>query len=256
MSTTINQIQLSNATTYVDLLGLQLGLTRLPGETANTYLKRLEAAARLIREHPYEGALNEMSLQLGFEPQVYATINAGDTDIITVSIAGVTVGTNPTVPILTFDSDTMWNWRLLSDVVSDLNKFVPTTLKVKDGPAFQLARQSNSLWSFAENISGLQLQLQHSGVKVGSELFNQTVPSYVLDTTGTIKFSMEPSVGTQITYNYITSPYDVVGSPIAMIGLKDSEFSSVANAPNGALAYQIREFVQSIMLIDRSYWAK
>jgi hypothetical protein len=256
MPTTIDQIQLSNSTTYVDLLGLQLGLTRLPGENANAYLKRLEAAARLVREHPYEGALNETNLQLGFEPQVYATIHATATDVITVSIAGVTIGSHPTVPILTFDSDTMWNWRLLSAVVADLNQYAHTELKVKDGPAFQLARQSNSLWSFAENVSGLQMQLRHSGIRIGSELFNQTVPSYTLDTSGTLTFDMEPDVGTQITYNYITAPYDLVGSPVAMIGLKDAEFSSIANAPNGALAYQIREFVQAIMLIDRSYWAK
>lgn len=251
----ITQIQVSNSTSYADVLGLQIGLDRLQGETTPTYLKRLEAAVRLRREHPYEGALNEVSLQLGFAPAPYISLNVAAGIVITSSIAGITVGSHPTVPLLSFDNDTMWKWRMLSDVVSDLNLYVQATLLVADGPAMQIARQTNSLWSFSESVAGVQTQLLNTGIIVGSELFNQSVPSYTLTSNGLITFSVEPNSGTEITYNHISAPYDLVGSPVSMIGFTDPEFASVAAMSNSALAYQVREFIQAIMLIDRSYWA-
>ncbi len=252
----ITQLQETNSTTYVDQLGIQLGLNRLQGETASNYLKRLEFASRLRREHPYEGALNEMSLQLGVEPAKYINIELADNQVVTSSIAGVVIGQNPPIPVLTFDADTMWNWRLLSDIVAGINTIVPATLLVADGPAFQIARQSNSFWSFSEAVSGVQLQLSNSGIQVGSELFNQVVPAYTLTSDGKLNFTIEPNDGTTITYNYVITPYNLVGSPIAMIGLTDPEFALVAANSNSSLAYQVREFVQALMLVDRSYWAR
>lgn len=253
----VTQIQKTNSTTYADTLGLQLGLDRLQGETSTQYLKRLEFAAKLRREHPYEGALNEMTLQLGFEPTAYVRLSTIGATIVNISIGGVVIGNHPSIPLVTFDNDSMWKWRMLSDVVADINAITPATLLVADGPAFQLARQSNSLWSFSEDIAGTQIQLQQmAGIVVGSELFNQTVPSYTLTAAGLLTFAAEVPQATQITYNYIVTPYDVVGSPVVLIGLKDPEFASVAAAPNSSLAYQVREFIQSIMLTDRSYWAK
>lgn len=252
----VPQIQQANSTSYVDTVGLQIGLDRLQGETTLNYLKRLEAATKLQRNHPYEGAFNEMNLQLGFQPQVYINLPSV-TGILSVSIAGVVIGSHAPIPLLTFDNDSMWRWRMLSSVVSDINVITPATLLATDGPAFQLARQTNSLWSFAENISGTKIQLsQNSGIQVGSEMFNINPPAYTLTTTGILTFSTEVPAGTQITYNYIVTPYDVVGAPVAMIGFTDPEFASVAATSNNALAYQVREFIQSIMRTDRSYWAK
>lgn len=252
----VNQLQKVNSTTYADLLGLQLGLDRLQGETSEAYVRRLSFASNLRREHPYEGALNEISLQLGVEPSLYIHSNIGPSQIISVSIAGVVIDSNPPIPILTFDNDTMWKWRMLSDVVTDMNAIVASTLLVDDGPAFQLARQSNSLWSFSEPVDGIITQLAHAGIVVGSESFNQNVSSYTLTPEGLLTFAIEPDSGTEITYNYIVSPYDLVGSPVALIGFKDPEFASVAADSNSALSYQVREFIQSLMLVDRSYWAK
>ncbi len=255
----IPNLQISNSTSYADLLGLQLGLPRLQGETTNAYVKRLEFAAHLRRTHPYEGALNEINLQLGVEPATYINVELGANTIISCSIAGIVLDNDPsakvTIPLLEFDNDTMWDWRLLSDIVLDLNDYVPATLLVADGPAFQLARQSNSLWSFAEAVSGVQSKLKYSGIQVGSEMFNQTVPTYTLTEDGELLFSAEPPSSLTITYNYISTPYALVGSPVALIGFLDPEFSSVAVTSGSALAYQLREFIQQVMLTDRSYWA-
>lgn len=252
----ITQIQQVNSTTYADLLGLQVGLDRLQGESAETYLKRLEFAVALTRKHPYEGALNEINLQLGLEPMTYINVAIPANTTITISIAGVVIPEQNTIPLLTFDNDSMWKWRLLSEVVADINNIYSATLLVADGPAMQLARQSNSLWSFNEEVDGVQTQLAHSGIQLNSVVFNQTVPSYTLTQDGLLTFSVEPDSGTLITYNYIVSPYQIVGAPVAMIGLTDPEFQQVAETDNSTIAYQVREFIQSLMLVDRSYWAK
>lgn len=256
----ITQLQESNSSTYVDLIGVQVGLPRLTGETALQYIKRLEFAVNIIRTHPYAGSLDEVNLQLGVEPALYISLNLPANTIVTASIAGVTVGSNPTVPLLTFDLDTTWNWRMLSDVVNDLNTVAPgiAALLVPDGPAFQIARQTNSIYSFGESISsvGLQTQLLHSGVQVGSEKFNQVVPPYTLTIKGILTFSSLPPSGVTITYNYIVTPYSLVGAPVALIGLTDPEFASMAQTPQGVIAYQVSEFVQAIMAEDRSYWSE
>jgi hypothetical protein len=253
----VPQLTQTNSTTYADLIGLQLGLPRLLGETADQYIKRLEFATQLTRTAPYPGAVNQINLALGLKPGQYISLQfTSIPQVVTVSIAGVTIGNNPIIPLLTVDPDTMWDWQMLSQVVSGINELsgVTAALLVTDGPALQLARQTNSLWAFSENITGIQYQLQNEGVVVGSELFNQNIPTYTLTTGGLITFSAEPQSGTQITYNYIVSPYNLVGSPAALIGLTDPEFASVAETSNGVLAYQVSEFVQNIMGTDLSYW--
>lgn len=247
--------QITNSTTYADILGLQLGLQRLQGELSRDYIKRLEAAAALRRDHPYEGALNAINLQLGMTPARYINIQLEANQVMTVSMAGITIGNNPTIPLLTFDADSMWTFRMLSDVVSDINNIVIATLLVTDSPAFQLARQSNSLWSFAESVSGIQSNLLHSGIQQSSVIFNQSVPGYTLTSDGLLTFISEPPSNTLITYNYIVTPYDIVGSPTALIGFTDPDFANVAVTNTGVVAYQVSEFIQSIMNVDRSYWA-
>lgn len=253
----VTQIQKVNSTTYADITGVDFGLPRLLGETAEQYLKRLEFAANLTRTAPYPGALNQINLALGLEPAPYIHLQfASIPQIVTSSIAGIVIGNHPSIPILTFDQDTMWDWQSLSEVVANINLIssVVATLLVPDGPAFQIARQTNSLWSFSEEITGIQYQLQHQGVVVGSELFDQTIPSYTLTEEGLLTFIQEPQIGTHITYNYIVGPYNMVGAPVALIGLTDPEFASVAETSNGVLAYQVSEFVQNIMETDLSYW--
>lgn len=252
----VNTVSQVNSTTYSDVIGLQLGLDRLPGETAERYVKRLEAAGHLRREHPYEGAINEINLRLGFAPQSYINVALSTPVTINVSIAGVVIGIAPIIPLLTFDMDNVWNWRQLSDVVADINLVVPATLLVDDGPALQLARQTNNLWAFSEQVNATQFQLAHTQITVGSEYFNQTVPPYILRQDGLLTFQGAPPNNLEITYNYLVSPYNIVGSPVALIGFTDPEFPSVAATGVSNLAYQVREFLQTIMLQDRSYWAR
>ena len=51
-------------------------------------------------------------------------------------------------------------------------------------------------------------------------------------------------------------PYTCVTSPVGVIGMLEPSLSTIAATPSGGLAYQIQEIIQSIMMIDRSYWAK
>jgi len=263
MANNITQIQGVNSTTYADTVGIQIGLPRLPNETATQYIKRLEAAVRLRRDAPYEGVLNEINLQLGFEPANYISITSADTTtVVSVSIAGVLLtgsSISSLIPLLNFGLDNVWEFRMLSDVVKDINNLnagYVATLLVPDGPAIQLCRQTNSLWSFSEPITGIHTQLLHTGIQVGSELFSGVVPSYTLNDNGLLIFSSAPDSAAMITYNYHVWPYSLVGAPTALIGFTDPEFPAVAATPNSVLAYQVREFIQTIMLEDRSYWAR
>lgn len=259
-SPNVNQIQQINSTSYADEVGLLIGLDRLPGETTTAYVQRLEAATQLRRDQPYEGALNGINLALGFEPATYISLALPADTVVSVSIAGIVVGDAPAVPLLTFDADSYWIFRTLSAVVTDLNElfsFSLATLLVPDGPAFQLARQTNSLYSFSEAVGGITWQLEQTvGVQVGSELFNLTPPAYTLTSTGSLVFASAPDPSLTITYNYIVTPYDLVGAPIALIGLTDPEFPTVAETTGNTIAYQVSEFVQAAMLQDRSYWAQ
>jgi len=38
--------------------------------------------------------------------------------------------------------------------------------------------------------------------------------------------------------------------------LMEPDLAAIAVADNGRLAYQVREYVQDIMRVDRSYWGK
>lgn len=252
----VNTLNKINSTTYADVVGLQVGLDRLPGETAESYIKRLEAAGHLRREHPYEGSLNEINLQLGFQPEVYIHLKSIGSAILSISIAGIVIGATPVIPLLTFDLDNVWQWRKLSEVVADINQITPAVLMVPDGPALQLARQTNNLWAFSEDADATQIQLKNTNIQVGTEYFNQAVPAYTLRPDGLLTFRGAPPSKLKITYNYIVSPYDVVGSPVAMIGFTDPEFAQVAATGVSNLAYQVKEFLQTVMLQDRSYWAR
>src|SRR5271156_52376 len=63
--TTITTITQTNSTTYADEVGIQIGLPRLPGETSEAYVKRLNTATRVDTSQDYIGLLNEITLQLG-----------------------------------------------------------------------------------------------------------------------------------------------------------------------------------------------
>ena len=142
-------LQSYNSVSYVDVVALQLGLQRLPSETADTFLDRLYQAASNVRDHTFQGTVDQIAFELGLTVSVGMTISCFDpTVLVTVSFGQmmITQGMVQTViPTVTIDADNYWTWRMLSDVVSDINTQTPCTavLKGADGLAWQLANQSS-----------------------------------------------------------------------------------------------------------------
>ena len=256
-------IQQINSTTYVDLLGVLLGLERIIGESSDEYIERLYQATRLSRGHEYVGALNEVNLQLNLDLKRAISLSGSTDTNVTVAIDGITLSnTTETVSagLLTLDPDDAWTWRLLSDIVTDLNKkssTVTATLLIADAPTLVLAKQSNKISVIAEEISGQSVNLEKTGIVSGSVAFNNSISGYTLDAdNGFIHFNSPVPSGTQISYDYQVWPYSLVSSEGAIIGMSEPSLANVAEGPNGKLVYQIREVVQSIMKADRSYWKK
>ena len=51
-------------------------------------------------------------------------------------------------------------------------------------------------------------------------------------------------------------PYECVVSEVGLIGLTEPSLPALAITPTGGLSYQMHEFLQAIMQIDESYWAR
>jgi hypothetical protein len=251
-----------NSTSYVDVVALQLGLQRLPSETADTFLDRLYAAANNTRDHSFQGTVDQLAFELGLTVSVGVNITCYDpTVLIQVSFAqiSITQGSNTIViPFLTIAPDNYWTWRMLSDVVADINSKTPceATLLCEDGLAWQLANQSSLNIAVAKNVTAQQVQLDHSGIIVGSERFNATVPAYTLSSAGLLVFSSNPPANTQITYVYNLSPFQLAVSQVGAFSFMDPSLPTYAAGPNGGLVHQLQEYIQAIMSVDQSYWGQ
>lgn len=261
MSIICPSVQQVNSTSYADVVGLSLGLSRLPGENTADYADRLYQATTLVRDHSFQGTVNEIALQLGL--QIAAGISVSSTDTaatISVDVSGVSLSSGNTLvlcPLMVTDPDDVWRWRLLSDVVSDINAHAPlfsATLLISDRPALQLVQQSNVYNIIAEPVTGGRMALDNPGIIVGSEIFDTVVPAYTI-VNGILAFTSEPPSGTRITYRYRVLPYDLVCSEVGAFGLLSSGITAVAITPDDAVVYQLREAVQEVMIEDRSYWA-
>lgn len=252
-----------NSTTYADLLGVSLGLPRLPGEPASKYFDRLSRAGQSDRSHNYKGLIDEINLELGLNTYRALLLSGPDADV-NVSVAGVTLSDPANIlepvtsPLLTVDIDGIWTWRMLSDIVSDINNngVYNAELLIEDAPAVQLAKQNNTLTVLAMNLNGQHFNLGQTGVIVGSELFSTVVPFYTLTTDGMLQFSQAVPAGTQITFQYRSWPYSLAASQAAVLGLMEPDVASVALTGDNVLVYNIREYIQAIMDIDLSYWGK
>jgi hypothetical protein len=251
----------ANSTTYADELGVLIGLSRLPGETSERYLKRLKTATRIDVSQGYVGLLNEITLQLGLKLKRMISLTSMNQVVVNVSIAGVvlTQGVNTqTIPLVTLDVDDAWTWRKLSDIVSDINagSVSQAELVDDDAPSIVLAKQSNILTVIAQPVQGQDIDLGFTGIIVGSERFNAPVPMYTLLVDGSLTFEQPVPSGTTITYQRQVWPYQLIGGDAALIGLIDPKVAIVSEGPNGNIVYQIREVVQSILSQDRSYWSR
>jgi len=251
-------LQLYNSTTYADQLAIQLGLfqDRLTGEPSTAFLDRLYAAAYARRDHTLEGVINEMVSLLGLSIQAGILVTSIDTStVITVGAGQLTIG-SVVIPTVTIDSDDYWEWRMLSDVVSDINSLTYSTavLQIPDAYAIQLVPQSSLGCSIAEPITAITMQLLKTGIAVGSELFNNPVGSYVLTAGGSLTFSVAPQQGTTISYTYNMSPFSLTCSEVGVINLMDPALQTTALCPDGSLVHQVQEFVQQILTSDPCYW--
>jgi hypothetical protein len=261
----VNTITQTNSTTYADELGVLIGLSRLPGETSESYVKRLKTATRVDTSQDYVGLLNEITLQLGLSVRklISLTSNTGNPLTVVSALTGIVLTdtitqATQTVPIVIVDIDDAWTWLLLSNVVASINAGTVATANLlsSDGPTIQLAKQSNTLTIIAQPISGQNVDLGFTGILVGSELFNVPVPTYTINTDGTIVFSSPVPQGTLITYKRLVWPYSLIGGDVSIISLLDPAVFQMAQGPNGTIVYQILEATQTIVQQDLSYWAK
>jgi hypothetical protein len=258
-----SSIAVANSTTYIDLLGVLLGVARLPGENSYAFAERLQIAAVAERTADYIGLMNELCLQFGFNLQQALSIDGDPALQVSVDLMGVhlawTAGQTPrslTSPLMTIGPDVFWEWRKLSDIVSDINATGSLTAGLLgiDGPAFCLARQSNQVLALAEPIDGQVISLDHQILIAGSEQFNQPVPAYTISGSQLSFVSPVPS-GTTVTYTYLISPYYLVSSPVFLLSLSDPSLPGVAVNANQQMVYQVKEFVQELVRRDLSYWA-
>jgi hypothetical protein len=262
--TTLTTITQTNSTTYSDELGVSIGLPRLIGENSESYVKRLKSATRIDTSQDYVGLLNEISLQLGLttSPLISLVSNTSNPLSVVVALTGIIITdtithVTQTIPIVKVDIDDAWTWFSLSSVVDAINAgSVATATRLgEDGPTIKLAKQSNRLTVIAQPISGQNVSLGFDGILVGSELFNIAVPTYVLNTNGTIIFSAPVPKGTAITYQRLVWPYNLIGGDVGIISLLDPAVYAMAQGPNGTIVYQILEALQTIVAQDLSYWA-
>jgi hypothetical protein len=75
-------LQPYNSVSYVDVVALQLGLQRLPSEPADTFLDRLYQAASNVRDHTFQGTIDQIAFELGLQVQVGMTISCFDPTIL------------------------------------------------------------------------------------------------------------------------------------------------------------------------------
>lgn len=261
MSSLSPEIHLTNSTSYADIVGLAFGLERLAGEDTISFMDRLYLAAASTRNHTYQGVVNELSFDLGLSVRPGATVACTDSlGTLSLSVSGLVLKSEHddiTIPLLTIDDDHVWVWRMLSEVVADINNTQDwsCTQLIDDVPGLQLAVQSNVITVVAQPVAGMTSFLGHNQVIVGSERFNKGVPSYTLSSNGRLSFTSEPVSGLEVSYQYRVLPYDLVCSEVAVWALKDSGMQTLA-LHQGVLVHQVHEAVHELAERDRSYWGK
>lgn len=260
----VNVVTETNSTTYADELGVLIGLSRLPGEDAESYVKRLKTATKVDTSQDYVGLLNEITLQLGLSVSnmISLTSYTGNPLTVVCALTGIVLTdtitqATQTIPIVLVDIDNAWTWYLLSDIVVAVNSgsVATASLLVADGPTTRLAKQSNILTVIAQPITGQNVNLRYTGIIQSSIVFNISVPSYTMNINGTLIFSSPLPAGVQITYQRLVWPYSIIGGDVGILSLLDPAVQTMAQGNNGTIVYQVLEAVQTIVGEDLSYWA-
>lgn len=254
----------SNSTTYADLLGVLVGLERLVGEDASSFVDRVQQAAKADRSAAYEGLVNELLLSFGLETDYAATVQSTGTDTIPfnldIDISGLRLTRDLeefSIPFVTVGGDDFWQWRQIKDVVADLNRIPGIQAKLlHDGPALQLAKQSNIGFTVGEPISGKMVALKNTVLIPESLQFNLKVPEYTVN-GNVLSFASNVPDSTEVTYKFRKVPYKIIQTPAVAMSLLSPEFQRLAEVPDGTrLVYQARDFISEIANKDRSYWGR
>lgn len=255
-----SQQTLANSTTYIDLLGVTVGLSRTPGETSMAFSERVRRAAVSDRSASYRGLMNEICLQFRLEMFEAIAINGPIDTEVSVSLEGVrlmTVGGTQSFlfALCSVDVDGFWQWKTLSDIVAAINSTNgwSASLQCPDGPAFQLAQQNNVVLALNESITGQTVQLANPYLIPGTEIFNQSVPAYTRNGS-LLTFATPLPSNVQITYRYLATPYTLIGSPAFLMSMLDPAFGRIAQTEDGDLTYQTKELVNELLQRDASYW--
>jgi hypothetical protein len=144
MSQALETVVTVNSLSYADLLGVLVGLERLPGETTDLFLDRVHRAASIERGSHYVGLLNEINLQLGLSLYHALTIRSEAVDYaVSLSFQGLALSNtleDLLIPIVTVGDDGFWAWRKLSEIVADVNASPTFTAELLVGTTAWLCR--------------------------------------------------------------------------------------------------------------------
>jgi hypothetical protein len=113
-----------------------------------------------------------------------------------------------------------------------------------------LFMDNDDVWTWFQ-LSDVVAKINSLGSTFGAVLLSEDGPALQLARQNNLFYTIADAVTQEIVW-----PYDLVGSEVGLVGMSDPEFPQVAARSNSALAYQVRESIQTLMSIDRSYWAK
>jgi len=196
------------------------------------------------QNYAYASMLQRIATELGLSTYVGIQLTATTPVVVTCSISGLVITSlNGSIqyvssPLLTIAQDNVWSWRMLSNIVSDINITTTTSgvtaTLIQDRLALCLSKQTNYLWT-QESVDGWSHTFQQKNPQISTITFNMAVPSYTIHGS-TILFSSEVPVEATITYVYVAMPFDVVVSDVGMFGLTDPAFATIAT--NGSILTQ------------------
>lgn len=258
MSISLTRIGQLNSVSYQDLVGLLAGISRALGESTAAFKGRIELNANSQKSHTYTGTLENINTRLGLSMYEAISISSSVITDISYDFGKIVLfdGTNTTnIPTLTTSPDGFWDWRQMSEVVTDINAVTGCTavLVGPDGPTMQLAKQMNSGWVINELVTSQVYKLQRGDLYVyGSEIFSTAGTIYTI-TNGIVTLPQEP-VNLSISYQYKKMPYTLIASEGALVSLTDTALQEYVIF-NNDLIFQVKEVIQTLMNSDGSYWA-
>jgi hypothetical protein len=254
-STTLIQ-QVNSPVSYPDLIGLYLGLTRFVGENNTSFLQRLYKSSVSIKDTSVKGLIDTISLNLNLELNKAISITAPlGTPIIL--FPGILIIGSTKLTLFNLAADTYIEWLQLSQVVELINQLPDITaeLLIADTSALTLCKQTNINLHINEVVNPINLvyTVLNPGLIVTSLLFSVSTPTFTIS-GDSITFSSIPPTNLTISYQNITSPFTLISSDVNLISLTEPNLIEAVTTEDNTLGYQIREAIQEVMRLDRSYW--